>query len=248
MSRRSREDAPSVVPPDRLLLELDGPGLEPSTVKTATLLELAAAFFALVEANAEMQEKSLDLVGLEVFNKCVAIAAKPSDLRFAREMAELSRRQIGGSEELPRGTKERVDRARNAMRRLAPGEVARVQIATWSRPLKAIEQDVAPPLDSLLSIRARPIRIGGKQPIIRFESRLEEDFSLQTDQTTARKLGPYLYREIEIEAKVSRDLDGTIATGRLMNFEPLDEDVDPQRVWRDWYRAVNDPEKGRLDG
>lgn len=238
LSFMARRDKSSLVPDDRLLLELDSPGLQPGTVATSPLLELAASFFALVEANAAAQERSLDLVGLEILDKCVALAARPNDIRLAREMAELSRRQIGGLEELQHGTRERVERVREAMRQLGPGQVARVQIAAWSKTLKAVEQDVAPPLDSQLSIRARPIRIGGKRPMVRFESRLEDDFSLQTTQDTARQLGQFLWREVDIEAKVTRDVDGTIAGGTLISFEPVDEDADPQTAWRDWYRAV----------
>ena len=252
MARRSREDPQGpelpAAPPDRLLLELDGPGLEPGTVSTTGFLELAAAFFALVEGNARVQDIPLELRGVEILHKCIAIAAVPSDLRAARRMADLSRKQINGAEEAPHGFRELVERNRQAMRRLAPGEVVRVQVDRWSRSLSSSSTEPVTPLDSLLTIRARPFRIGGKLPLVRFESLLEDDFSLRVSPELERQLAPYLRQELDIEARVSRDPDGTISGGELTSFEPVDADSDPQTQWRAWYRDVNSAAKADSDG
>ena len=54
--------------------------------------------------------------------------------------------------------------------------------------------------------------------------------------------------ELDIEARVSRDPEGTISSGELLSFEPVDEDADPQTQWRAWYQAVNNPGKASSDG
>lgn len=252
MARRSRDDpqgpSPSVAPADRLILELDGPGLEPDTVSPTRFLELAAAFFALVESNARLQDVALELKGVEILHKCVALASIPNDLRAARRMADLSRKQINGAEEPPHGLRELVERNRLAMRRLAPGEVVHVQVDRWHRAISTVGAEPTEPLDALLAIRARPFRIGGKLPMVRFESLLEDDFSLRVTPEMERQLAPHLRRELDIEAKVSRDRDGTISGGELLSFDPVDEDADPQTQWRTWYESVSSPEKAGRDG
>ncbi len=252
MARRPREDPPGTgllaAPHDRLLLELDGPDLEPGTVSPTRFLELAAAFFALVEGNARAQDVPLVLRGVEILNKCVAIASVPNDLSAARRMADLSRKQISGAEEAPHGFRELIDRSRLAMRRLAPGEVVRVQVDRWSRPVSSNAAAPTEPLDAWLAIRARPFRIGGKLPVVRFESLLEDDFSLRVTPELERLLAPHLRRELDIEARVSRDPDGTISGGELLGFEPVDEHGDPQTQWRAWYEAVSSAEKAGSDG
>lgn len=239
MARRSREDLD-----DRLLLELDGPGIEPGNVSPLKVLELAASFFALVEGNARAQDTALQLTGLEILNKCVAVAVRTNNLTLAKRLADLSRHQISGREEPPQGFREHVSRARAAIRHLGAGETVRVQVGAWSRPLSNVETDAVPPLDSWLSIRTRLIRIGGRQPVVRLESLLEDEpFSLRISQEMARTLGPHMYRELDIEAQISRDADGLIAQGELMSFEPVDEDADPIDAWRAWYQAEQHPAK-----
>ena len=182
MARRTSEDprgpSPSRAPQDRLVLELDGPGLEPGTVSPTHFLELAAAFFALVEGNARAQDIPLELRGIEILHKCVAVASVPNDLGAARRMADLSCKQISGAEEAPHGFRELVERNRQAMHRLGAGEV-RVQVDRWSRAITSSGAEPSEPLDAWLTIRARPFRIGGKLPVVRFESLLEDDFSLR---------------------------------------------------------------------
>lgn len=252
MARRSREDPqradPAVVSQDRLVLELDGPGLEPGTVSPTSFLELAAAFFALVESNARAQDIPLELRGVEILHKCVALASVPNDLRAARRMADLSRKQISGAEEAPHGFRELVERTRRAMRRLDPGGVVRVQVDRWSRSIASSGTEPSEPLDAWLTIRARPFRIGGKLPVVRFESLLEDDFSLRVTPEMERQLLPHMRHELEIEAKVARDPDGTISGGELLSFDPIDEHADPQTQWRAWYQTVTSPEKAGSDG
>ncbi len=239
MVRSSREDLD-----DRLMLELDGPGLEPGNVSPLKVLELAASFFSLVDGNAHAQGVTLELSGLEILNKCVAVAVRADNLVLARRLADLSRHQISGREEPPQGFRDHISRARAAMRHLSAGETVRVQVGAWSRPISSIESDLAPPLDSWLAVRAMPIRIGGKQPVVRLESALEDEpFSLRTTHEMARTLGPYLYRAIDIEARISRDFDGLVATGELVSFDPVDEDADPVEAWRGWYREDQRPTK-----
>lgn len=94
------------------------------------------------------------------------------------------------------------------------------------------------PLDSILSVRAVPLQIGGLNPLAHFRSEFEpEPFTLSVTESLARKLGPYLYKEVDIEAKVARGADGRIERGRLEEFEPV-EDGEPRPAWRAWFESV----------
>lgn len=222
----------------RVVLELDGPGVFPETVDAALVLELAAAFFALVQGNAVEDAAPIALRGIEILDKCVAIAVPVDAIELVLPYTEAARLQLIGEQEPPRGLTTIAERGRSALRRLPEDHTAKIITGTWTRALSLPKPRDVQPLDSILSIRAVPLRIGGINPLARFRSEFEpEPFTLSVTESLARKLGPYLYKEVDIEAKVGRSADGTIERGRLEEFEPV-EGGDPRPAWRAWFESV----------
>jgi hypothetical protein len=224
-----------------VVLEVDGPGVSTSNVDVPAFLELAAAFFTLLKANANESATPLGFTSVKIEDKCVALCALPDSIDIAKDSADQALRQIAG-EDAPHGLATLAERARIAVRRLPTGQSAKVIVGPWVRPVVVAPGEPVAPLDSMLSIRARPIRVGGKKPAVRFSSEMEEDFTLTATADQARELGSMLYRDVEIVARVSRDAAGFIEGGRLESFEIV-EDEDPRPAWRDWFRKVRGTER-----
>jgi hypothetical protein len=219
-----------------VVLEIDGPGVHVASVDDPGLLELAAAFFQLLRVNASESAGALALTDVRIFDKCAAVAAKPDRFDLAKDCIEDVVRQIAGADP-PRGGIEFATRARFAVRRLPPECSVEVSVGALHRDVVALSSILQEPLDSMLSIRATPIRTGGRNAAVRFTSDMEEDFTLDTTRAIARDIGAHLYSEVDIEGTVRRALDGTIASGRLISFEPV-ESGDPRPAWREWFHSV----------
>ncbi|MEZ4295059.1 MAG: hypothetical protein R3B70_08770 [Polyangiaceae bacterium] len=222
----------------QFLLEVDGPNVSPETVDASRLLELAAATFALLHANARGAGLAISLRGIEVHDKCVAIASNIERTGVIRDIAKKVAAQIDGTEDAPPGLQTQVERAR-AARRALDGELrASLHVGTWKREL-GLEHESPPtqPLDSILSIRAVPIRAGGVQPVVRFRSSLEDEFTLRVTREQARAIGGLLYQQVDLEARVARGPEGAIVDGKLEHFDRV-EAGDAEAAWRDWYYSV----------
>lgn len=224
-------------------LELDGPGVSPETVDAPLLFELAAAFFLLLQGNAEDAATPITLRGVHIIDKCLRLAVPVEHLEQARQFAEDAMRQMVGEQDPPRGLGLVADRGRSALGKLQPDQTAKIVVGKWERPLALPKQDdVILPNDSILSVRAVPVRVGGAKPLIRFKSMLEDEpFTLTATEEQARKLGALLYKEVDIDALISRAADGTIDGGKLVSFEPV-IDGDPRPAWREWFKSVGGEE------
>jgi hypothetical protein len=221
---------------DELLVEIDGPDVAPSTVDPVGILSLAASYFSLLQNLADDQGIELQLTGIEVRDKCAALACRTSDRGAARELTGLVASYVSGAKALPKGYRGDVEQLRQAILRLPPHQKARVVVGPdWEMPL-AVDADVddAPPYETIHR-RARPIRVGGKAPAVRFESGSEEHpFTLETSLDDAKAIAGYLYQDLDIVARVQRAPDNRIS-GCLIGFEPL-ADGDATEAWRSWYR------------
>lgn len=218
-----------------LVLEIDGPGVHPETADVPAVLELASAFFQLVVANAD-EVGGIKLTNIQIQAKCLAIAALPDRLGVAKTCAQHAIIQIAGGE-APKGCGKYVERMRAAIIRLPTNHSVKVLAGPWRGSVVAEKLRPEEPISETISIRAIPIRIGGNRPAVRFHCESEDEFTLTATQQKAREIGPYLYREIDIEALVQRDADGAIVGGQLVSFEPLSES-DPRPAWREWFRSV----------
>jgi hypothetical protein len=229
-----------------LVLSVDGPGVRRASVDVPLFLELCASFFQLVKANASEDAVSLDLTGIRLVDKhSAALAAGVSSAALARASAEQALRQIAG-DDAPRGLARLADRARSAVSRLPEGHTAKVVAGPWVRPIVVSRSQDLGPFDAILAIRAVPLRVGGKKPAARFQSRLEGEFTLDTKADQARALGAHLYEEVEIVAKVARDPDGNIESGYLESFACVAPEG-PATAWRAWYQAIGGAEWDQIE-
>ena len=221
-----------------LLLEVEGGDVHLENVDPVAILELGAAFFALLEVNADDLGISLDLRQVELLEKCAAIGVRPSTQDGARECAFLTALQLSGRADAPHGGKTFVDRARTARLRWGEEVGLRVALDGWSQDIDIETSYVEPPPPELLTMRAKPIRVGGKRPSVRFTSPLEDEaFTLRVSEDQARILGACLYQEVEISAQISRNAARTIDSGILQHIEKVADD-DPRPAWRAWGDAV----------
>lgn len=228
---------PVDLPKGHIALEIDGAGVSPETVDVPTFLEAAAAFFSLVQGNAREERSDLSLVGLQIVDKCVALVSgsdRPELSKFYSEKAYL---QIEGKLPTPRGLTSTRDRARTAIRKLPGGMAMKLIVDDWTAPL-ILDPPKVVPLDALISLRVTITRVTGEPSAkTRLKSKLEKQpFSLSISKAQAQQLGPYILREIDVDARIRRDSDGHIVDGKLLDFKPVDYEGDATTVWRAWYR------------
>jgi hypothetical protein len=230
--------------PGELLFEVDGPNVHPTTVDALSLLEMAAAFFSLVAAEAVQAGTQLDFHGLEVLDKCAAVRVNVSDKSTAISAARQAQQVLRGASPPPRGGSDPVKLFRKAAQRFEAG-VPTFRIAAITAegqlPIAIPKDPRSRPMDTLVTLRAKPVRVGGDKPAVRFSSVLERDeFTLGADADLARRLGNELYREVELAAIIERGKDGVINGGKVLGFEVVDASVaDPWGAWRKWYQDVN---------
>ena len=112
--------------------------------------------------------------------------------------------------------------------------------ANWKLPIAVVKESRSRPMDSLVTLPARVVKVGGREPSVRFDSPLEsEEFTLRASEDLARALGNQLYREVEISAQIERGRDGAIAGGEVLAFELVDAACeDPWGPWEQWFQAV----------
>lgn len=218
-----------------LLVEIDGPNVSPTNVDAVSALALASAYIQLITKVAADEGLDLTFSGLAIWDKCAAIGVKPSDRSAALACAKTATAWIVGQREPPHGCVDLVRAVKSAIRSLPVDQHARVLAGSWKRPLSLNRKIAKREPAEILSVRATPIRLGGTRPAARFESRSEEkQFSLEITREVARELGKYLYRPIDIVARVERDSDGNIEYGVLQEYHAVSED-DPTVAWREWF-------------
>ncbi|MDO9022930.1 MAG: hypothetical protein Q8S73_13235 [Deltaproteobacteria bacterium] len=214
-------------------VELDGPEVSPASVDASVLLELSSSFLLLLRKLAEERGLELEFKGIEVLDKCAAVASHASQIAIAKEMALQAFVYIRSEEAVPRGTGALVDRVRGVLRNLPPEQSAAVLVDDWKRPL-SLGEDVTPPSPwARTSMRVRVVRVGGSRPTVRCESRRDGGFSLTVSPSEARLIGSHLYKHVDIKARILRDDEGAIERGQLIEWQPVTGE-DPMTAWREW--------------
>ena len=205
---------------------------------------MAAAFFSLVAAEAVQAGAELQFHGIEVLDKCAAFRVCVSDNLTAASAAHQAQQVLRGASPPPRGGSDSVKRFRKAAQRFEIDKpTCRIAAITseGQLPLIVPRDQRTRPMDSLETLRAKPVRVGGGTPAVRFSSVLErEEFTLEATEELARRLGNELYREVELEALIERGKDGAISGGKVRDFQLIDNDIaNPWDAWRKWYQDVN---------
>jgi hypothetical protein len=222
---------------DEFLVEFDGPGVNPDSLDTRRALEVAASYVDLVQAIALKENKAFTLQGLQVRNKCGALAARPSDAGLAQRSAQKANQYVSAGIEAPDGLQGKVKRVRRAVSDLPVNHVAKVIVGPWANLLKV--ETVEPPAfsnDATISLRAVPLSVGGKtktKATLRSGSE-EREFVLVITVDQAKQLGKFLYEPLDIVAKVRRADDGSIKEGHLLEIHPLEGS---RAAWKDWYKS-----------
>lgn len=216
-------------------IEIDGPGVSPLTVDAPLALEIAAALLGFVQRVAADRDVPLKIRGLSIEDKCAAVVAHVDQIVAAREIAREALNYVRGGADPPRGTAEYVARMRSAIRRLPEDQHAAVLLGEWKREITMGPDPLPPGPWARIAHRARLLRIGGQRPMARFESKYDGEFSLSVTAEAARKLGSYLYRPLDIEARVLRDSTGDIERGELLVWHQI-SDEDPADTMREWFR------------
>ena len=227
---------------DLLSLEIDGPDIHPHSVDAVSLLELAAAFFSLVTAEAAQSGHELRFESIEIRDKCALIAARPSDYALARVAAQHALHVLDGSAAPPRGGADQVRRFNKAAKAFDKPDHRLLAGGTgWQAAIVLPNERRARPMTCMTTFRAKPVRVGGTNPAVRFSSDMERDeFTLDAGEDLARSLGTHLYRDVEIEALIERARDGSIQGGEVLSFRAVDTVCeDPWGVWEQWYQDVN---------
>lgn len=245
MSARRTDNGGEMAPEHQILVEVAGPGVDPTTVAAREMLALASAYLdALVRIVRDEEDHALVLTGVRIINKCAAISVHADRPDYAAAAGALARQYLANPTDAPRGAKSEIARLATAIRELPPtySPSARFRTAAGERVfrLEVVVPDVALPAYEVISIRAEPIRAGGNRPVARFEARGEgKPFTLEADDwDTIRKVGSSLHKPCDLVAKVCRDTDGNIVAGEILSVDIPDHES--REAWERWYAANKD--------
>jgi hypothetical protein len=229
-------------PSDRVTVYVGGDGITPTTVEPHVALELAGAYFDLMQKVAEDRDQNLVLRGLEVVEGSAGLASRTSDPKLAATAANEVDELLAGSSE-PTSTK--VERAYSRLARvveaLPQGHWARAAVGS-ERPRQLVP--VRPPaaeteIWTTTTLRASPFKVGGRLPKVWFKSGSEpRPFGVATDEKTAQEVAHHLYGEVEVTFRFVRDDDGSISDGVLVSFRPVTASPDEVAQWREWFREA----------
>jgi hypothetical protein len=227
---------------DKVTVYVGGDGVTPTTVEPHLALELAGAYFDLMQKVAEDRDQDLVLRGLEVLEGSVGLASRTPHPKLATTAANEVDELLAGSAE---PTSAKVERAYSRLARvveaLPQGHWARAAVGS-ERPRQLVP--VRPPAAETevwtnTTLRASPFKVGGRLPKIWFKSGSEpRPFGVATDEKTAREVAHHLYGEVEVTFRFVRDGDGAISDGVLVSFKPVVAAPDEVAQWREWFREA----------
>lgn len=220
---------------EHLLVEIDGEHVGPTTIDSRVALALASAYVDLLMKVADEEGLEFSLTGLQIIDKCAAVAMKSSNYLLARSAAQDVAAMLHDPTNAPAGFGAYVERVDHALKELPEGQQAKVSVGDWQAPLKRYNERRKVPSESTTSLRVEVLKAGGAKPAARFNSASEDKpFTLSVSKEWAILLGKYLYGEVQITARIRRDEDGNIESGNVQEVAPVESD-DPETAWREWF-------------
>lgn len=219
-------------------VELDGPGVSPANVDAVAFLRVTESYLWLVKLLGEINDAPVTLTGLEVIDKCAAVQTWPTDMTRAVLFCRKATAVIAEQEDAPHRAVRAASSAREALRLLPRTQTVRVFAGNYAGALLAPPQPESRELPwEQVELRATLIRSGGEKPVAQFRSADDGAlFSLDLGSVEkARELGQQLYREVDVEALIMRDVDGGIERGELLEIHVLSEE-EPVNAWRSWFK------------
>jgi hypothetical protein len=92
--------------------------------------------------------------------------------------------------------------------------------------------------------RAHVESIGGKRPSIRLRSFSDNvTYTLRLSKQLAQQTSPYLYQDVDVEARVTRLMKGPdfpVIYGNVVDITPIPS-TDPVEAWDEWYEKSGRP-------
>jgi hypothetical protein len=225
-----------------ILFELDGPGVRPETVDPVAFMRLAESFLRIMLRVADAQGVGLTFQGLEVREKCAALAVKVSSVGSARLTAQVAGRVVRGTHPAPRGAEGLVGETRKLVQALNPGTRAGMRIGRQTVGIKSPEPPKAESPWETTELRVCPLWVSarGDDPRAELASASEAlPFTLKLSIDHARQLGGMLRKNVDVLVRVCRGADGRIADGRVVEVFEL-EGHDVAGTWRRWFADVGD--------
>lgn len=236
-------NGPTMVEPnERILVEIDGPDVTPANLNTRAAIELIWSYLNLIDRFSQSHQSPVAFYGLQVVDKCAAVAFHTSDASFVRRAVTALAPWISGAQEPPRGLGVYTESVRHAIFALPEKQKASVLVGNWKRRLRAEEPKEARWPSGQLIARAEVIKVGGSEPKITLRSDSElRAFTLSVDRNLAREAARHLYGpEVQVFGVVRRDSAGLIVSGALQSIFPINE-VQLEAAtdsWREWFRSV----------
>lgn len=222
-----------------VLVAIDGPEAQPTTVEPLPILQLATSWFRFATKLAEVSGQAFKLRGIAIRDKCTGVASVPSNVRVAQAIAARSLRIIADDEAAPEGVEGLAEDLRGQVRGLSGRNFSvAVHVGDWSRPVLAPAPVTAGDTWERTELRVVPVRVGGRRPTATLVSRSEgpRAFTVAlTEEAHARSLGANLYREVDVELRLCRNEEDVIKTGEVLAVHVLD-DADPATSWRAWFK------------
>lgn len=223
---------------DRILIYLDGEGVQPDTVDARALLALASAFVGLFDKVALTVTGELPLRGLAIVPKCAAVAithvGDDSD-NVGRAMKK-TLRVVSGDDDPPYGAGQYLASLHKVIQHLPQGQRAGVQHGEWSSQL------VVPIRKTHRAKSVVPMRLTvfGAQdrdnPKLLFESSIQtRKIQLDTTREQADGLWRYWGKSIQATAAVHYNDKLEITEGTLLDWSPLDTETSPLEALRDIF-------------
>jgi hypothetical protein len=219
-----------------LLLAVDGPGVDLSTVDTVLLLRLATACFQLTTKVSSAMGAPLGLNGIAVRDGSAMIGAVPTKVSAASLAASRVAQIISGQADAPDGAAGELQEILACLRALPDHHTASVRLGTSKHELLAPALPERELPWSRTELRVIPLRVGGSGKVLKallWSESEAKPFSLDIDLENARKLGLLLHDEVDVALEIARGIDGNIEAGRVLEVFELQEGG--SEAWRAWF-------------
>ncbi|WIG92732.1 hypothetical protein [Myxococcus sp. SDU36] len=232
---------------ENLTFEIDGPEVHKATVDAEAALNLFVTYLGLIRKVAKARGTELTFHGLEVEEKCLRFGAAPSNPGAAQAGVLDISAMLANQLEIPNAIRTPLSKFQRQVREF-PQTILRssAQVGHWQPVILHFDTPVAEftPVAESFSGRAIVTRVGGKKPTVRLMTRIEDkEMTLTLEKELATRIAPFLYKEVDIDARVFRDEEGHIADGNLLDFEPV-SDGDPTAAWEEALREGMGPRSG----
>lgn len=218
-------------------LNVEGPGIRPTSFDVPRTLEFIQAFLGLVESVAG--EAGIRIDGMRIGEGSVQFAFDSPDANRLQRLAIMSSRLIAGDSEPVRGQKSQLKRARDALKRLPSEHMISVEDkATRFRMPIARHGYIPEQHVERISIRGQVIGIDGDKPSIKLKTLIGR-LSLRTDASTIEKIDGLIYRHVDADVELtyvdSKPKDGKLISYTVVPRMSPDEQIEK---WKHWFANV----------